>query len=163
MRLSSRHHFARTHALQRLDTQRGIVLLEAMCALLIFAMGILGLVGLQVASIKQAAAAEYRATAVLQANDLISRMWVTDRSNANWSAQFSDAPTAGASYATWKEAWVKALPGAASNAPTVTFVNKPSAAGSLGSSEATIVIFWRAPSDDKSHKYTVVAQLDQPQ
>lgn len=155
----------RSHASRGRASQAGIVLLEALCALLIFAVGVLGLVGLQATSVKQAAAAEYRSTAVLQANDLISRMWTTDRSAANWNAQFSDSP-AGAGYTAWKNAWVSALPGAeiAGNAPTVAFTAVPGGiAGTPGTSLATIVITWRAPGDDKAHQYTVVAQLDQPQ
>ncbi|MDP9601826.1 UNVERIFIED_ORG: type IV pilus assembly protein PilV [Variovorax paradoxus] len=145
--------------------QGGIVLLEALCALLIFAVGVLGLVGLQATSVKQAAAAEYRSTAVLQANDLISRMWISDRSIANWNAQFADSP-AGAGYTAWKNAWTAALPGTeiAGNAPTVKFEAVPGGiSGTPGTSRATIVIQWKAPSDDKVHQYTVVAQLDQPQ
>lgn len=145
--------------------QRGIVLLEALVALLIFAVGVLGLVGLQVASVKQAAAAEYRSTAVLQANDLISRMWISDRFVTDWSNQFASAP-AGTGYTAWKATWANALPGsdASANAPQVSFETIPGGiTGTRGTILATIVIRWKAPSDDEQRNYTVVAQLDQPQ
>lgn len=146
-------------------TQRGIVLLEALVALLIFAVGVLGLIGLQATSVKQAAAAEYRSTAVLQANDLISRMWTADRFATDWSNQF-DSATAGASYTAWKNAWSSALPGAGitGNEPKVSFETVAGGiAGSRGTILATVVIQWKAPSDDDTRNYTVVAQLDQPQ
>ena len=141
------------------------MLLEALVALLIFAVGVLGLVGLQSTSVKQATAAEYRSTAVLQANDLISRMWISDRFVTDWSNQFGSSP-AGAGYTAWKDAWGNALPGSSSsdNAPQVSFETVPGGiAGTRGTILATIVIRWKAPSDDQQRKYTVVAQLDQPQ
>jgi type IV pilus assembly protein PilV len=141
------------------------VLLEALVALLIFAVGVLGLVGLQATSVKQAAAAEYRSTAVLQANDLISRMWISDRFATDWSNQF-DSASSGAGYTAWKSAWANALPGSdiSGNEPQVSFVTVPGGiAGTRGTILATIVIRWKTPSDDEQRNYTVVAQLDQPQ
>lgn len=154
-----------TRSLKAAASQRGIVLLEALVALLIFAVGVLGLVGLQATSVKQAAAAEYRSTAVLQANDLISRMWTADRFATDWNNQF-DSATAGAGYTAWKSAWANALPGAGltGNEPKVSFKAVPGGiAGTRGTILATIVIQWKAPSDDDTRNYTVVAQLDQPQ
>lgn len=142
--------------------QRGIVLLEALVALLIFSVGILGLIGLQVTSVKQASAAEYRSTAVLQANDLVSRMWVSDRSDLILQTKYN---TGGDGYKAWKDAWAGALPGTTvtGNAPTVAIVSKDKGAtASLGTNEATITIFWQAPGDEQRH-YTLIAQLDQPQ
>jgi type IV pilus assembly protein PilV len=142
--------------------QRGIVLLEALVALLIFSVGVLGLIGLQATSVKQASAAEYRSTAVLQANDLVSRMWVSDRTDLILQAQFA---TDGAGYKAWKDAWVSALPGASAtaNKPTVAIVSQPKGAtATLGTNLVTITIYWQAPGDDQ-RKYVMVAQLDQPQ
>ncbi len=143
------------------DTQRGIVLLEALVALLIFSVGVLGLIGLQATSVKQAAAAEYRSTAVLQANDLVSRMWVSDRTDAILQAQFAST---GDGYKAWKTAWANALPGGGVVPdPEVTITSQPKGAtATLGTNQATITIYWQAPGDDQ-RKYTLVAQLDQPQ
>lgn len=142
-----------------------MVLIEALCALLIFSVGVLGLVGLQSTSVRQAAAAEYRSTAVLQANDLISRMWVSDRSDLILKTQYASGSPGGAGYAAWRAAWQNALPGAdaAENMPTVTFEPLPGGApGILGTNQVTISIRWKAPNDEQ-RKYTVVAQLDQMQ
>lgn len=59
--------------------QQGIVLLEAMIATLIFAMGVLSLVGLQAVSVSQAADAKIRINASFIANQAIGRLWVADR------------------------------------------------------------------------------------
>ncbi|SDX73406.1 type IV pilus assembly protein PilV [Variovorax sp. YR634] len=140
--------------------QRGIVLLEALVALLIFSVGVLGLIGLQATSVKQASAAEYRSTAVLQANDLISRMWVSDRSDTVLQAQFA---ATGDGYKAWKDAWTSALPGTTSNPPDVVIKSEDKgAAATLGTNTVTITIYWQAPGDDK-RQYTMVARLDQPQ
>ena len=141
--------------------QQGIVLLEALCGLLIFAVGILGLIGLQLTSIKQAAAAEYRSTAVLQANDLISRMWVSDRTAATLQAQFASA-TSGATYTAWKTEWAGALPGTgiSGNAPKVEFTTEAGGGSTpVSSSRVTVTIYWQAPNETAKHNFSVVAQL----
>jgi type IV pilus assembly protein PilV len=145
-----------------LKDQRGIVLLEALVALLIFSVGVLGLIGLQATSVKQASAAEYRSTAVLQANDLVSRMWVSDRTDLILQAQYV---TDGDGYKAWKDAWASALPGTGvtANKPTVTIASQPKGStATLGTNLVTITIYWQAPGDDQ-RKYVMVAQLDQPQ
>ena len=100
------------------------MLLEVLVAILIFAIGVLSLVGLQVASIKESGKAKYRTDATLLANELIGRMWVTDRSFANLSAQFESAGP-GAAYTAWLPAVQAALPGVAANPPVVTVVVGP--------------------------------------
>jgi type IV pilus assembly protein PilV len=140
--------------------QHGIVLLEALCGLLIFSVGILGLIGLQAASVRQAAAAEYRSVAALQANELISNMWVSDRTAATLQAQYASPD--GPGYAAWALKWKDALPGAGGKAPEVTFTTIAGGGASpTSSSQVSIVIYWRAPSEpaDKTHNYTVLAQL----
>ncbi len=137
--------------------QRGIVLLEALIGLLIFAVGILGLIGLQAASVKQASTDEYRSVATLQANDLISRMWVSDRTADTLIAQF--ASPAGPAYLAWKADWASALPGTSANAPTVSITTVPGGGSTpVASSQVTVVVGWKAPNDEV-HNYTVVAQL----
>ena len=60
--------------------QQGSVLLEGLIAILIFSMGILALVGLQAAAIKNSSDAKYRADASYLANQIIGQMWA-DRAN----------------------------------------------------------------------------------
>lgn len=56
-------------------SQNGVVILEALIALLIFSMGILALVGLQAAMIKNTSDNKYRADASFLAQERIGRMW----------------------------------------------------------------------------------------
>lgn len=63
-----------------LKSQQGVVLLEALIAILIFSMGVLALVGLQAAMIKNTSEAKYRADANYIAQQRIGMMW-TDPDN----------------------------------------------------------------------------------
>ena len=56
-------------------TQRGSTLLESLIAILVFSFGVLGMVGLQAASIKSISEAKYRTDASFLANELIGQMW----------------------------------------------------------------------------------------
>ena len=56
-------------------TQRGSTLLESLIAILVFSFGVLGMVGLQAASIKSISEAKYRTDAAFLANELIGQMW----------------------------------------------------------------------------------------
>jgi type IV pilus assembly protein PilV len=61
--------------LNKPNAQKGVVILEALIALLIFSMGILALVGLQAAMIKNTSDNKYRADASFLAQERIGRMW----------------------------------------------------------------------------------------
>jgi type IV pilus assembly protein PilV len=143
-----------------LPRQSGFMLIEVLVAILIFAFGVLSVVGLQVNAIKQSSGAKYRTDASLLANDLIGKMWVTDRSFTTLSTQFS---TAGTAYANWLPSVEAALPGAAAHAPTVDIVSVPAGiAGELPSSRVTITVFWKAPNEpasDPVHNLVVVTQI----
>ena len=54
---------------------RGVALIEVLIALLIFMVGILGIVGLQAKAIQFSVQAEDRSRAALLANDLVTAMW----------------------------------------------------------------------------------------
>ena len=55
--------------------QQGVVLLEALIAILIFSLGVLGIVGLQAAMIKSTSDAKYRSDASYIAQQRIGMMW----------------------------------------------------------------------------------------
>lgn len=56
-------------------SQKGVVLLESLIAVLIFSMGILALTGLQTAMLKNSSDAKYRADAALIAQQRLGIMW----------------------------------------------------------------------------------------
>jgi len=62
--------------------QRGVVLLEALIAVLLFSMGVLALVGLQAAMVKNTSDSKYRAEASFIAQQRIGMIWA-DVTNAS--------------------------------------------------------------------------------
>jgi type IV pilus assembly protein PilV len=142
--------------------QAGFMLLEVLVAILIFAIGVLSLVGLQVASVKDSSQSRYRSDATLLANELVGRMWVTDRSFTTIDAEYSSA-SAGAAYSAWLTKVEATLPGASTNPPTVAVASVPAgAAGGNPSSLVTMQVFWKAPNEpvaDPVHSITLVTQI----
>jgi type IV pilus assembly protein PilV len=67
------------HAADRSSSRRrlvkGFALVEALVAIVIFAVGILGVMGLQANMIKATSAAKYRADASYLASELVGMMW----------------------------------------------------------------------------------------
>ena len=147
-----------------------------MIAVLVFSLGILGIVGLQAASIKASTDAKYRSEASLLANELIGRMWVSDRNQATLGASF--ASPGGDAYQAW--AWggaagegttadpasgtvLNALPGAAANPPTISIATVAPATETLpptpSTSLVTVTVFWQLPGEATAHNYTAVVQI----
>ena len=62
--------------------QRGFMLLEVLVALLIFSIGVLGIVGLQASMTKAQTGSKFRADAAFLAQRLVGGMW-SDRSGLN--------------------------------------------------------------------------------
>ena len=152
--------------------QRGFMLLEVLVAILIFALGVLGLVGLQANAIALSGQAKYRADATLLANDLIGRMWVSDRSFAALNAAFSSGG-GGAEYVALKARAEAALPGAQSYPPIVTVAQinplpaligaaSAVAVGLVPSNRVTITLNWKAPTEpsaDPAHNLVIVTEI----
>ena len=157
---------------QRTGKQSGAMLIEVLIAILIFSVGILGIVGLHASTVKASTDAKYRSEASLLANELIGRMWVSDRVQSTLQTAF--ASNTGTAYEAW--AWagtsggtqsapalgtvLQTLPGAQSNLPTVVIAAVPAVvASSLPTSLVTITIYWQAPSETTRHSYVAVAQI----
>lgn len=143
------------------NKQRGSFVLEALIAILLFAIGILAIVGLQAASIGNTAAAKYRTDASLLANQVIAQMWVADKTNATLVACFSGpavsgvcppAGTAGANYLAWASSVAQALPGVSGvTAPSITID---------ASNTATVTVNWQGPNESAPHNYSTVATIN---
>jgi type IV pilus assembly protein PilV len=148
------------------------MLLEVLIALLIFALGVLGLVGLQANAIKQSGQAKYRADATLLANELIGQMWVSNRSTDALKANFSSAD-GGAAYTAWKARVAAALPGVGDHPPVVTvtaiaplnaIVAGAAAAptGLAASNRISVTLLWKLPSESATapaNKLDIVTEI----
>lgn len=138
------------------NSQSGIMILEALIAILIFSFGILAIVALQAVSVKLAGDAKYRADASLVAEELLSQMWTSDRVPANMSANYGSSP-AGAGYTAWVANSVSTtLPGTVANPPIVVV---DTSANTATTGTTTITVRWQAPNEATPHSHTVTAQI----
>lgn len=112
-------------------TQSGSIMIEALVSVLIFSMGILALVGLQGAMVKNSSDAKYRADASFIAQERLGRMWTDPTNVANYVEE--DTPVA-------------LLP---NGKRTVT----------VGARRfATVTVTWQAPGMDE-HRYVTSAYI----
>lgn len=140
--------------------EQGVILLEALVGLLIFSIGILGMVALQSSAIQQTEDAGYRASASLLANQIIGQMW-GDRSNLAAYSQTSGAGTAcnttgtPSTYAPvtlWLTQVKGELPGATSSMQTVQI-------NGAANNVVTVTVCWKTSHDITAHNYVAVAQI----
>jgi type IV pilus assembly protein PilV len=143
---------------------RGMMLIEALLGILIFSVGILGLVGLQAASMRNATEARYRTEAAYLANQIVGRMWI-DRGVANANLAnyvLTTATTCTSSAATALQQWLceveRTLPGITATVarPTIT----------VATDTVTVTMRWRAATNsaitDGSdiRRYVLIAKIN---
>lgn len=125
--------------------QTGSYLLEALIAILIFAFGVLGLIGLLGSSIRVTNDARYRAEAANLANGMIADMWTTTPANID---TFTSAKLPA-----WTTKVEALLPGGI--APDVAV-----APGFSSESRTVVVtIYWQMPGDPERHQHVMTAQI----
>lgn len=136
--------------------ERGVMLLEAMIAILIFSMGILAIVGMQGAAIRNVTEAKHRSEASFLADEILAQMW-TDAGNIAQYA-YAGSGTAPARLSGWVTKVNGRLSGA-SNVPPIIIVTGASAQGAT----VQIVLRWQLPEEASlglpPHNYTVLASV----
>lgn len=130
-------------------SQGGSILLEGLFAILIFSMGILALVALLGASVKNSTDAKYRSEASLLANQVIGEMWTGDKSNAMLVANYE----AGARFDAWKARVEQTLPGVSddANLPTIDVD---------ANNVVTVTVRWQAPGETTPHNFVAIARIN---
>ena len=137
--------------------QRGSMLLEALIAILIFSMGILALMGMQVTAINTVSESKYRSDAGFLANRIIGQIWA-DRANIGTYA-CNPCTTTGTgnidtrAWATEIQSGALQLPGVtdAANQPTIT----------LGANnQVQVQVFWQTPSAIAQRNHLVIAYVN---
>ena len=131
--------------------QTGSYLLEALIAILIFAFGVLGLVGLLGSSIRVTNDARYRSEAANLASAMIAEMWTMPA--AQMDSEF--APS-GAKLTAWKTKAASLLPAADTYPPTVD-LTKPGLSPESRTVEVTV--FWQMPGETEKHQHMMTAQI----
>lgn len=121
----------------RKKLQSGVMLIEVMVSILIFSIGILGLVGLQTVATQNATNAEDRTIAATLANDMVAQMWIKKTANPSSSSISGDITT-------WKT--------------NVTGSSLPNATGEVTRTNGitSVTVTWKAPSKkstDNANQY----------
>lgn len=130
--------------------QSGAFLLEALIGVLIFAFGILGLVGLQAVAIRNTNDLQYRGEAIQIASAAMGRMWTMERTKLKTFYEGDDG-TGGDGYMALVEA-AERLPGVKgvdAMAPTVVVADGPSSTSNL----VTVTMRWQLPGEATPHQY----------
>ena len=70
---------------QSRQSQAGVMLIEALVAILIFSVGVIAVMGMQAVSIEQVSAAKYRTDASYLANQITGQMWTDMPNLANYA------------------------------------------------------------------------------
>lgn len=119
--------------------ERGSVLLEALIAILIFSLGVLGVAGLQATSIKDSADAKYRAEAAFLANQLVSQMMVDQKNIASYAGEDGEGPA-------FKQKWFEQAQQLLPNAGATVQVNENACAAVV-----TVTLGWCSPEEKEKH------------
>ncbi|HEY8607818.1 MAG TPA: pilus assembly protein PilV [Noviherbaspirillum sp.] len=116
--------------------QNGIILVEALVAVLLFSLGILALVGLQATMSKNVTEAKLRSESAFLANQLIGQMWV-DQLNLNNYAMNNGVCTNGgfANCTNWRTRVGQQLPNGSANV-------------TIAGTAVNIQLTWRLPGED---------------
>lgn len=119
--------------------QQGVALIEVMVSLLIFSLGVLGMVAMQGKAITYTVDAEDRSRAAMLANEIVASMWL----------EGTASPT---TQTTWenrvKDATVSGLPNASSTIST-----------DATTGVTTVTITWRAPSKTSTENSSYFTQV----
>lgn len=137
---------------------RGFALIEALIALLIFSLAVLGLVGLQAAMTRASTGAKYRAEATYLATDLIGRMW----SNRAMLKDFSDCQASSACQA-WLSRVEKTLPAGTATVSVVdridTTLDDATRVAPYSVSEVTVRVRWQPPGESAAHEFSTTTVI----
>lgn len=129
---------------------QGYFLLEALMAVLIVALAVLGLVGLVAHSIQNVDESKFRGEAASLTASFIGNMWIDDRTLGALQAKYKSP---GAGYAELKSLASQRLPNAVD--PVVDIVQGKTA----NSADVTITLQWQPPGDKNSHQYQAFATI----
>ena len=163
-----------------LTRQSGVMLIEALIGILIFCIGVLGLIGVQAAALRTAQDARFRTEAVNYANDLLSQILVNvDRSTPatlqTSLAGFQHQPTGtncsysgAASASTIVTNWAALVTGTSGLTPpprlplpgaTASMVQVLVDTSAGAYNQITITVCWQAPDDPVARRHQLVSYI----
>ena len=141
--------------IKSMQDQAGIMLLEAIIAILIFSFGILAVVGMQARAVQDMGQAKYRSDASFLANQLVADIWTNAKNVADYKWTSGAPPTA---VSTWADQVYASLPGAQDHQPTVEY--------DAASQEVIVTLYWITPAElsanpkSPPHKFSAVTYIN---
>jgi type IV pilus assembly protein PilV len=142
--------------------EHGVMLIEALVAILIFSIGILAVVGMQAVAIKDVTSAKYRSEAAFLAQELLAQMWTDNGNISTYAYVGAGAPPA--KIQNWVNRVQSRLPDGANQPPIVTLTNPVPAAPAVPTGATVqITVRWRLPVEVTqglpAHSHTVIAYV----
>jgi type IV pilus assembly protein PilV len=151
------------------DRQEGVMLIEALIAILIFSIGILAVVGMQSIAIKNVTESRSRSEASFLAGELLTQMWVDQSINATQvntsnvtvaNYNYPGTGTVPARLTGWVARVQGKLPGSTLPGirPKVTITNATASGATI-----KIELFWQNPEEASlglpPHSHVVIASV----
>lgn len=133
--------------------QRGFMMLEALVALLIFSIGVLGIVGLQASMTKSQTDSKFRADAAFLAQRLVGSMW-SDRSGLDKYDTSSNCASH-ARCSDWLSQVESQLPQGGADVTVSTLY--PDNTGRVIGAEVVITVRWTPPGEEERRFTTTSA------
>ena len=137
------------------NASRGFMLLEVLVALVIFSIGVLGIIGLQAAMTKAQTGSKFRADASFLAQRLIASMW-SDRAGLS---SYAGANCAGHTRCSeWAADVARALPGGTATVTVTPLADGTDAGGVVVAADVTVTITW-SPPNEETRTYTTTSSV----
>jgi type IV pilus assembly protein PilV len=131
--------------------QRGVLLLEAMIAILLFSIGVLAVVALQANAIKNVTQSKYRSDAAFLADQLIGQMWANRTNIPSYAYSGGTPPAVMANWVNQIEDAHTGLPMAATYEPTVTVTSTDYAGPPPYTAyQVSVTVYWQTADDSNA-------------
>ena len=129
-------------------SERGVVLLEVLIGMLIFSIGILAMLAMQVTGMRATVDAKYRSEAAFLANEIIGTMWGDAGNLGNYATASCSSTAACDAWLTRVEQTLPQATGAAE--PTIDVTGR----------QVTVTVRWKRPGETTTSQHQVVAEIN---
>ena len=166
--------------------QRGMMMIEALMAILIFSLGILGMVGVNALAVASQSDAQYRTDANKFATQIINQIWVSvvrttdaagvttvDPASLNaFNYQSTSSATASCSFSASAgdpstpspivSAWLNSVTAAGAGLPGATAAMQQIAVANTATqvNEVTVTVCWKAPGDAVARRHVMQSVIN---
>ena len=145
--------------------QRGFSLVEVLVAIVVFSLGVLGLMKLQTTAVRMSTDARQRAEATFLADQLLARMLIADPSTAASFAHKPDgtvscAPTGAASTNAVVTEWLTQV---TATLPRAVAAEQQVVVSTWGAAtDVTVRLCWKNAESDTPHRFEITNRVQWP-